>query len=348
MEKQPDLLPARVTHSMKRFTRWRQPWLWLGVALLAVLAILMVQQRIELSGIRSELTERATEGREIGSIARIDHQALQTLQAKVEALETSLTEAQNQADAFDAMYREIAGARDERLLAEVEQALALAVQQLQLSANVEAALMALQAMDARLATSAQPRFLPLRRLISRDIAQLKALPIADLSGLTLKIDSVVAAIDTLPLAFERRPGRETSAKLVAPTAPMIPEAGLLVRLGQELWRELRSLVRIERMDPGAPALLAPQQSYFLRENLRLHLLGARLALLMHDKPSYRASLRQAHDLLERYFDGRAKPVQAALATTQMLATIDPSVPLPALSETLNAARALKLPREKKQ
>ena len=74
-----------------------------------------------------------------------------------------------------------------------------------MAGNVETALIALQGADARLAGAAQPRFLPLRRLIARDIERLKTLPTADISGMALKIENLMSAIDGLPLAFEQRP-----------------------------------------------------------------------------------------------------------------------------------------------
>jgi uroporphyrin-3 C-methyltransferase len=60
------------------------------------------------------------------------------------------------------MYQELSSTRDERVLAEVEQAVVIAMQQLQFAGNVEAALLRLQGADARLARSAQPQFLPVR------------------------------------------------------------------------------------------------------------------------------------------------------------------------------------------
>jgi uroporphyrin-3 C-methyltransferase len=81
-------------------------------------------------------------------------------------------------------------------------------------------------------------------------------------------------------------------------------------------------VRIERIDQGDPALLSPNQSFFLRENLKLRLLNARLALLQRDGKVFREEIRQSREQLERYFDARAKPVQAAQSTLATLATTD--------------------------
>jgi uroporphyrin-3 C-methyltransferase len=109
---------------------------------------------------------------------------------------------------------------------------------------------------------------------------------------------------------------------------------------------LRQLVRIERIDLGDPALLSPNQSFFLRENLKLRLLNARLALLQRDGKTFREEIRQSREQLDRYFDGRAKPVVAAQSTLKTLATTDVSFDLPGLAETLTALRNLKFARER--
>jgi uroporphyrin-3 C-methyltransferase len=277
------------------------------------------------------------------ALARHGQEALAALQAKVAVLEAKLAETQSQAVALEAMYQELSSSRDERVLAEVEQAVVIAMQQLQFAGNVEAALLALQGADARLARSVQPQFLPARKLIVRDIERLKATPGANVSGMSLKIESVVGAVESLPLAYEQRP-RMDATKPAPSSRPASAEYWR--ELGADLWREVRQLVRLERIDQADPALLSPTQSFFLRENIKLRLLNARLALLQRDGKTFREEIRQSRDQLDRYFDSRAKPVQAAQATLKMLATTDVSFDLPGLAETLTALRNLKLARER--
>jgi len=325
----------------------RRPVLRVAAVATLVVVAQWVDTRLQVAGLQQELARRLSEGdsvaREGRAVARQSQEALAAMQAKVGVLEAKLAETQSQAVALEAMYQEISSTRDERLLAEVEQAVMIAMQQLQFAGNVEAALIALQGADARLARSVQPRFLPVRRLIARDIERLKATPGANVTGLSLKIESVVAAVDNLPLAYEQRPKAE-AAKPVSATKPASTDYWR--ELGADLWRELRQLVRIERIDQGDPALLSPAQSYFLRENVKLRLLNARLALLQRDGKTFREEIRQSREHLERYFDGRAKPVQAAQSTLAVLATTDVSFDLPGLGDTLTALRNLKFARER--
>ena len=333
--------PARWWHGLRR------PSLLLAAVAIAIVIAQWIDTRLEVAGLQQELARRLGEGdavaREGRTLARQNQDAMAALQAKVGALEAKLAETQSQAVALEAMYQEISSTRDERLLAEVEQAVVIAMQQLQFAGNVEAALIALQGADARLARSVQPQFLPARKLILRDIERLKGTPGANISGLSLKIESVVAAVDSLPLAFEQRPKAVTAKPALAARPASVD---YWRELGADLWREFRQLVRIERIDHGDPALLAPNQSYFLRENLKLRLLNARLALLQRDGKVFREEIRQSREQLERYFDGRAKPVQSAQSTLGALATTDVSFDLPGLAETLTALRNLKFARER--
>jgi hypothetical protein len=187
----------------------RRPVVRVALVALAVIVVQWVDTRMQVSGLQQEVARRSADVDATAKAGRAQLQQVQeTLaaqQAKVGVLEARLAETQSQAVALEAMYQELSSSRDERLLAEVEQAVVIAMQQLQFSGNVEAALIALQGAEARLGRSVQPQFLPARKLIARDIERLKGIPGANISGLSLKIESVVSAVDGLPLAFEQRP-----------------------------------------------------------------------------------------------------------------------------------------------
>ncbi len=160
----------------------------------------------------------------------------------------------------------------------------------------------------------------------------------------MKLEGIVTVVDTLPLAYEHRP------KVDAPRPAGSPaEMSFWRSLVADIWSEVKQLVRIERIDsPGHadPALLSPSQSFFLRENLKLRLINARLALLSRDARGFRDDVRQSADWLERYFDGGAKPVQMAISTLKGLAAVDVGVEAPGLNETLDALRNFKLVRDR--
>ena len=309
---------------------WARLWRPLPLFIVALL-LLLGWQWWRLGELQDQLSRRLGETQ---VKERQTEEKLQLLTGKLDSVEAKLAEMHSREAALEALSADLLKNRDERLLAEAEQAVAIAAQQLQLAGNVQSALAALQSADASLARAGRVQFLPLRRLINRDIERLKALPLADLPGITLKLEGTIAAIDSMPLAFEQRTRPVTEDAVASARA-----ANWWQGLGRDLWSEIRSLIRVERIDSGEPALLSPDQVFFLRENLKLRLVNARLALLQRDGRSFHDDLRQARDWLERYFDRRAKPVQNAIALLNSLAATDLSVDAPGLNETLAALRS---------
>jgi len=330
-----------------------------GVALL--FGAQWLETRLRLSALQEEMARRVAEsdgqGKEARAISRQNQEALQALAAKVGALEARLAESQGQQLALESMYQELSRGSDDRVIAEAEQAVSLAAQQLQLAGNVEAALIALSGADARLSRSASPQFLGIRKLIARDIERLRALPTADVPGMAAKLEGVIASVDAMPLAFEQRPlpgaapavgaakGTAPAKKPATAAAPPAAPPSWWQRFLADAWEEFRHMVRIERIDQQDPGLLAPQQSFFLRENLKLRLVNARLALLARDGKSFREDMKQAQAWLERYFDGRAKPVQGALEVVKTLGASNVAIEPPTLNETLAALRNFKAARK---
>ena len=159
-------------------------------------------------------------------------------------------------------------------------------------------------------------------------------------AMALRLDSLANMVDDLPLVIgSELPADRVEKKARGDETPM-------ARLGREVWQDMRQLVRIQNMEnPDAP-LLSPPQAYFLRENLRLRFLSARIALLRHDEVTYKADLKAADAWLRRYFDAKAKPTQTALGVLKQLAGDTLSIEMPDISASLNAVRNYKLVRER--
>ena len=205
-------LQSRPPRRAERRACSRSCWSLLAI----VVAALWFDTRGRIDATQEELAKRLrdieSESRDARSLARQAHEGLRDAQAKIGALEAKLAESQNQQLALEALYQELARNRDEWQLAEIEQVLAIAQQQLQLSGNVRAALLALQLAESRLSRADRPQFLPVRRALARDIERLKALPSLDVPGLSLALDRLAASVDALPLAFEERAERAAPAK----------------------------------------------------------------------------------------------------------------------------------------
>jgi uroporphyrin-III C-methyltransferase len=304
------------------------------------------QDRGEESVLRSELARRLadmeTQNKDAALRVQQAMQALRDTEVKVGVLEAKLAESQNQQVALEALYQELSRNRDEWAFADIEQSVLLASQQLQVAANVRTALIGLENVEARLQRMDQPRYSALRRALARDIERLKALPLVDVHGTSARLDDAIAAIDRLPLAMDARARPDAAAAAPTPAA----ELPAWERVAREAWRELRQLVRVQSSGVQDAALLAPEQAFFLRENLKLRLLGARIALLSRDGKSYQGDLKAALVALERYFDVRDSSVMATAAALRKLQAAQVQIELPDLQETLEALRKLRLPRAK--
>ena len=319
----------------------------LAVVLAAALtALFWLDTRQRISATQEEIARRLrdieADARDARSIARQSQDSLRDSQARIAQLEARLAESQSQQLALEALYQELSRNRDEWQLAEIEQVLAIASQQLQLAGNVRAALLALQLAESRLARADRPQFLPIRRALARDIDRLKTVPTIDFPGMSARIDTLVAAVDSLPLAYDERAERAAASKEAAAASA----AGFWSRLGAEVWGEIRQLVVVRQMTSTEPPLLPPPQSYFVRENLRLRLLNARLSLLARDEAGYREDLRAAQAWLRRYFDPRSKQTADALAQLKQLSSTSISFEMPTISESLDAVRGFKSRRER--
>ena len=200
--------------------------------------------------------------------------------------------------------------------------------------------MALQTADSRLQRMDKPQFFSLRKAINQDIERLQVLPLVDVAGLNLRLDNLEAEVDQYPLL----PGRASSEEKPAAGTP--PPAGFWQRLGAEAWLDFKQLVRIQNLHKQDLPLLPPTQAYFLRENLKLRLLSARLALLQRNDAAFKADLKAAEDSLTRYYDVRDAAVRNALGALRQLGENRLSIELPDIGASLNAARSFKLARER--
>ncbi|MFL9923510.1 uroporphyrinogen-III C-methyltransferase [Herbaspirillum lusitanum] len=349
--------------------------LWLLLILVIVaLAAQWWMSRTELQSLRTEVAQRLQSGdnnsNEVKGVLKLVQESTKELQAKVSVLDNKQAESQSQQLALEQMYQDLNKNRDDWALSEIEEVLSTASQQLELAGNVQGALIALQNADRSLSRSDKPQFIAIRRAIARDMDRLKALPTVDVPGISVRLDSVIGQIDSMPLlvdekpvtsASEPKPQRvQTATKPVKAAANGKPAAAAETSsawndwlagaqdtwqsFSNEMWTELKQLVRIRDVRTPDALLLSPAQSYFVRENLKLRLLNARLALLSRNEFAFRNDLSAAQDSIAKYFDTRAKQVQTTQALLKQVQGSNLSIQMPSLSESLNAVRNYKARR----
>ena len=343
-------------------------WLTLAAGVIAVAAVVMggvLWQKLD--RIQEELARRSldsgAQATEARTLARQAQEAARELSVRQAAMETRISEVSLQRSQLEELMQTLSRSRDETLVVDVESALKLAQQQAQLAGTAEPLLAALRSADQRIARAAQPRLNPLQRAILRDLERIQVANLTDVPLLLVKLDELGRLVDELPLAN----GLSTSslpagaglaaspASASAGRASSPPSRAVVVvtatdsawslasdakawatRLLGSVWREASKLLRVSRIDQPEAALLAPDQGFFLRENLKLRLLNARMGLLSRQTDTARADLGVADAWIGKYFDGSARKTQGAVQLLQQVQGQLKTSELPRLDETMAA------------
>lgn len=350
-------------------------WLTALALVLSVLALTMAGLLWQkLGDTQKELARRSqdteTQSTETRAVATQAEAKVQELQARLAVAEVKLSEVTLQRSQLEELMLALSRSRDDNLVQDIESALRLGQQQTQLTGSVQPLLAALQAADARIARAAQPRLNPVQRAIARDVQRIRGTTVADVPSLVQRLDELARRVDQWPVPNDVGPGA-VARKVTAPrqvalapvvrgSAPSKPavnapapiEAVEPVLTGWDrvaqrwtlFWRKVwedvtqsgRELVRVSRIDRPEAALLAPEQAFFLRENVKLRLLNARLGLLARQMDSVQDDLKGIDAALVRYFDATAPEVVAAQAAVTQLRAELQVVALPQPEESLAA------------
>lgn len=330
------------------------PWILAGLGVLALAALALAwntQQRLKTTELEivKRQQEAGTQSAEARVLARQAEASARENAAKVALLEARVAETSLQRSQLEELIQSLSRSRDENVLSDVDAALRLALQQSAITGSAEPLLAALRQTEERLARYQQPRMERVRRAALQDLDRVKAAGTVDLQSLAIRIDEAVRAVDDLPMlaATDRRAvTREGDARAAPASAaaaagvasapgPQWMDARVRFLLGQ-FWSEVRSLVRVTRVDDPEAALLAPEQAFFLRENLKLRLLNARLSLLSRQFDTAQADLREAQSALDRYFDKGSRRVDLVREQLRQVAQQSRQVSVPRPEATLAA------------
>jgi len=289
--------------------------------------------------VEQALVLRQQESSQLSSEARLlakqAQESAREATAKAALLEARVAESAIQRSQLEELMQSLSRSRDENLLGDVEAGIRVATQQSAITGSAEPLVAALKQSDERLARTNQARLEGVRRAIARDLDRIRASTVADISSLTIKIDEAIRMIDELPLLSTAQgrgeSGRGTRGAMPASGSASGPAADAssgwawnvneaLARGIERAWQEIRALVRVTRIDRPDAVLLAPEQAFFLRENVKLRLLNARLALLSRQFDTAQNDLQVALLALDRYFDhGSRRTVLAADLIRQVAA-----------------------------
>jgi len=312
--------------------------IWVLLALALVSSGLLWQK---LDNIQIQLARQSSEAGLSASQALVTARQAQDVAvdsaAKVALFDQRLAEVALQRSQLEELMQSLSRARDENLLVDMESALALAQQQAQLTGSMEPVVLTLQAVDVRLARAAQPRLARVQRAVAKDLARLKSMALVDTPALLVKMDELALLIDEIPLANAPPPKVQDKPKLARTPTEAVVQWG--ERLLQSVQTELKDLVRVSRVNDPQAVLLSPEQSFFVRENLKLRVLNARLGLLARQVDAVRSDLKLTAVTIGRYFDPGARNTQTALTLVKQMQTEFGTFEQPRVDETLAALAA---------
>ncbi|MDR2128604.1 MAG: uroporphyrinogen-III C-methyltransferase [Burkholderiaceae bacterium] len=334
--------PALPATSPASVATWLNRAGW-SVAALALVCSLLVWQR--LATIQSQLARQTADSSalavEASTLARKAEDTVQSTAAKVALLDAQLRELAAYRAQLEDVVRSVVRVRDENLATDLETALRLAQDQAQLTGSIEPLLAALRTAEQRVRNSGDPRLAPVGVAAERDAERVRAASVPDVAGLLARIDQLVRDVDELPAA--------NSVGQVARALPETPAAAAAQTSARQGWwsrawtaisGQARDLVRVARIDQPEASMLAPEQVFFLRENLKLRLQCARLALLARQYESARADLAAAAVTTGRYFDPAARRTQAFANLLQQVQSLTRAADVPRASDTLAALTRL--------
>lgn len=340
-------------------------WVRLAVLVLSVAAggagWLAWQTHKRVQGLEQELVRRQQDSQGQATEARVAAKQAQELAheaaARVTLLDTRLSEVALQRSQVEDLIKTLNVSRDENLVYDLEAGLRVASQQAALTGSAEPLITALQSADERLTRAKQPRLDNVRRAVAKDLDRVRATRVADINALTIRLDEAVRLVDEIPLIHQpegvsKTPAATTSQsvgerKATPGKASPAPDDSWRNTVlswtrgaAESVWSETRSLVRVTRIAQPEGMLIAPDQAFFLRENVKLRLLNARLALLSRQTPQATADLRLVERTLPRYFDAQSRKTQLLQSMVSDVIVQSQQTAVPRPDDTLAALAAV--------
>ncbi|MCB1688865.1 MAG: uroporphyrinogen-III C-methyltransferase [Halioglobus sp.] len=261
-----------------------------------------------------------------GLQATIDEQATKQSR-RLQSLESQLADQQAELARFSASDRE------SWLLAEAGHLLRLANQRLVMAGDPVAAQALLNGADSVLRDLNDPTLHTVRAAVAADVAALRAVPEVDVEGIYLRLAALIEQADKLVIfQFKERaaaPGREAADDW----------RGRLRQGYQAALAKLSDYIIIRRRDVPMQALMDPQWEGLVRQNLRMLLEQAQIALLSGNQALYAASLGQAQQWVLHFEDSDPVAAKAIGSQITQLAALTIQIPQPNISRSQQALDA---------
>ena len=328
-------------------------WTWLSliVGALGLGCSVLLWQKV--NGMQEQLARQSADASaqasEARTLARESQDLVRDASAKLSVMEMRVNEVSLQRGQLDTLVQNLTRSRDETLVVDIESAIRMAQQQTQLTGSTEPLVATLQSSIKRIERAAQPRLVPLQQAMERDLERVSQSAVTDTASLLARIDDVVRLIDDMHVHNSAPvPSTQRQPLRTAPEAPTTADEAAASpaqwawwsQWGQKIWQATREeageLLRVSKIEHADAMLMAPEQAFFVRENLKLKLLNARLAVLARQYDAARSDIGAAQSTLSKYFDSNARRTHQAQAVLAQLQAHMQTSKQPPLDETLTA------------
>ncbi|WP_394497174.1 uroporphyrinogen-III C-methyltransferase [Shewanella sp. ENK2] len=204
------------------------------------------------------------------------------------------------------------------MASEAEYLVRMAGRKLWLENDPKTAAGLLKSADDRIEAMKDPTLLPIRRALAHDLAQTNAIKTTDVAGTIYTIDGILNQLDSLPLNRAKAQSAEDLAEQHVITDSLDDWQSNLAKT----WHSVTDgFITIRKRTTDIEPLLAPNQQWYLIENIRNKLLQAQLALYQHDEVNYRQSIGFARTWIQQYFDLDEDLTQDTMTALDALITV---------------------------
>ena len=348
-----------------------RPALAIALIVVVVLALglgaaLWYQQKIfrqARTAVMSQLESSTSAANQASEQAQQALSLAQSQSGELSALQAALHESQARYQSLEQAFQTLTDSGSDLVLVnDVDHLVTIAHQQLSLGGNVANAIVALETAQAQLARANRPNLASLQQTINGDLDRLRLAATIDVPLLSGRLNELSKLVSRAPLWVPDDAAPKVSNSVAAPAdaaaagqdndaaddadAPWWQRS--IATVGDwsvEAWSALRQdlgkFISVRRAENPAALLMSPDQAGQLRENLRLHIMTAQLALLMHQPEIWQTETQALVQALSTRYDPQASDTRQARKIALQLADTAIGVKLPTVSNSLQALETLR-------
>src|SRR5699024_5703142 len=221
--------------------------------------------------------------------------------------------------------------------------------------------MSLEAAQAQLARANRPALASLQQTINGDLEKLRAASVVDVAKLSDQLDSLAGLVYEAPLLVpdeavsglssqEANGANDDSSNSI--DSKVDEDAAWWQQTLQhaKVWsldtlsnlrNDLGEFVSVRRVDDATAMMISPDQAQRFRDNLRLRIMTAQLALMLGQDAVWEAETQAVLTALETRFDAQSSKTRQAIKIGREVVDADIAVSLPTVDNSMQALEELR-------